>query len=85
VEGVGRLSLPLLPAQAAAMKAVAEQAPHGRGLRTVVDTAVRDAYQVGYILTCSCSTAHAQQWLSSALTLQNQSIPYMAVQAQLPG
>lgn len=47
VAGVGRLSLPLLPVQAAAIKAVAEQAPHGRGLRTVVDTAVRDAYQVG--------------------------------------
>jgi hypothetical protein len=32
--------------QAAVLKAVAEQAPHGKGLRTVVNTAVRDALQV---------------------------------------
>jgi hypothetical protein len=56
VEGVGPLVLPLSKEQAAALKAVAEQAPHGRGLRTVVDTEVRDAYQVGYVaapLICS--------------------------------
>ena len=47
VEGVGHLALPLCLQQAAVLKAVAEQAPHGKGLRTVVDTAVRDALQVG--------------------------------------
>jgi hypothetical protein len=46
VEGVGRLGLPLTREQAVRLKAVAEQAPHGQGLRTVVDTAVRDAFQV---------------------------------------
>jgi hypothetical protein len=44
--GVGRLALPLTKEQAATLKAAAEQAPHGKGLRTVVDTAVRDAFQV---------------------------------------
>lgn len=47
VAGVGRLALPLTQQQADSLKAVAEQAPHGRGQSTVVDTAVRDAYQVG--------------------------------------
>jgi hypothetical protein len=47
VEGVGHLALPLCLQQAAVLKAVAEQALHGKGLRTVVDTAVRDALQVG--------------------------------------
>jgi len=46
VAGVGRLKLPLSKKQAASLKAVAEQAPHGKGLRTVVDTTVRDALHV---------------------------------------
>lgn len=47
VSGVGRLGLPLSKEQAAVLKAAAEKAPHGRGLDTVLDTAVRDAFQVG--------------------------------------
>jgi hypothetical protein len=47
VAGVGQLALPLSKEQAAGLKAVAEQAPHGKGMQTVVETAVRDAYQVG--------------------------------------
>lgn len=46
IAGVGRLTLPLSRDQGLALQAVAEQAPHGRGLETAVDTAVRDAYQV---------------------------------------
>eukprot|EP00878_Enallax_costatus_P033810 GHUV01037376.1.p1 GENE.GHUV01037376.1~~GHUV01037376.1.p1 ORF type:complete len:207 (+),score=46.27 GHUV01037376.1:198-818(+) len=46
VTGVGRLGLPLSKEQAVSLKAVAEQAPFGKGLETVVDTAVRDALQV---------------------------------------
>ncbi len=46
VAGVGPLTLPCSQEQAGRLKAVAQQAPHGKGLRTVVDTAVRDAYQV---------------------------------------
>lgn len=45
--GVGRLGLPLSVEQASTLKAVAEQAPHGKGLRTVLDTTVRDAWEVG--------------------------------------
>eukprot|EP00878_Enallax_costatus_P030549 GHUV01033270.1.p1 GENE.GHUV01033270.1~~GHUV01033270.1.p1 ORF type:complete len:160 (+),score=26.03 GHUV01033270.1:310-789(+) len=66
VAGVGRLGLPLSKEQAVSLRSVARQAPHGRGFRTVVDTAVRDGFQVGRQLeTCktlgcdphSCMTA----------------------------
>lgn len=46
VAGVGTLSLPLLPAQAAQLAAVAEQAPYGRGPDTLVDTDVRRTWQI---------------------------------------
>jgi len=46
VSGVGLLKLPLPADQAAGLKAVAQQAPHGKGMETVVDTTVRDALQV---------------------------------------
>eukprot|EP00878_Enallax_costatus_P025828 GHUV01027659.1.p1 GENE.GHUV01027659.1~~GHUV01027659.1.p1 ORF type:complete len:179 (+),score=35.69 GHUV01027659.1:1117-1653(+) len=52
VAGVGRLALPLSKEQAVSLRSVAKQAPHGRGSRTVVDTAVRDGLQV-------CSTCQA--------------------------
>ncbi|HMY06101.1 MAG TPA: 2OG-Fe(II) oxygenase, partial [Accumulibacter sp.] len=39
-------SLPLLPAQAEDLIAVAEQAPNGRGAETLVDTAVRKTWQI---------------------------------------
>lgn len=47
VEGVGPLALPLLPVQAAALIAVAERAPYGRGPETLRDTAVRRTWQIG--------------------------------------
>ncbi len=46
VEGVGAVSLPLLPVQAEAIIAVAKRAPFGRGDRTVVDTDVRRTWQI---------------------------------------
>ncbi|MGE5152720.1 MAG: 2OG-Fe(II) oxygenase [Bdellovibrio bacteriovorus] len=46
VEGVGTIALPLLPVQAQALIAVAEQAPYGRGTETLVDTAVRRTWQI---------------------------------------
>ena len=46
VEGLGRLVLPLCAEQAAALKAVAEPAPFGRGTETVVDETVRRVRQV---------------------------------------
>jgi hypothetical protein len=63
VEGVGRLALPLSKEQAAALKAVAEQAPHGRGLHTVVDTAVRDAHQVGMLAGAAGVSAACLCWV----------------------
>ncbi len=47
VTGVGRIALPLLPAQAAQLVAVAERAPYGRGADTLVDTDVRRTWQIG--------------------------------------
>jgi predicted 2-oxoglutarate/Fe(II)-dependent dioxygenase YbiX len=46
VDGVGPISLPLLPTQAEALVAIAEQAPYGRGTETLVDRAVRRTWQV---------------------------------------
>jgi predicted 2-oxoglutarate/Fe(II)-dependent dioxygenase YbiX len=46
VEGVGVIALPLLPAQAAQLIAVAERAPYGRGEETLVDTEVRRVWQI---------------------------------------
>lgn len=46
VEGVGPVALPLLPVQAEKLVFVAEQAPHGRGQETVVDTDVRRTWQI---------------------------------------
>ena len=47
VEGVGPISLPLLPVQAAQLVAAAEQAPYGKGPDTVIDTTVRNSWQIG--------------------------------------
>ena len=47
VQGVGPIALPLLAEQAAQLVAVAEQAPYGRGPDTIIDTAVRNARQIG--------------------------------------
>lgn len=46
VAGVGQIALPLLPAQAEQLIAVAEQAPYGRGAETLTDTSVRRTWQV---------------------------------------
>ena len=46
VAGVGPIALPLLPAQAQQLIAVAEPAPYGQGEATLVDTAVRQTWQI---------------------------------------
>ena len=46
VDGVGLIALPLLPAQAEELVAVAEQAPYGRGGDTLIDTEVRRTWQI---------------------------------------
>jgi hypothetical protein len=46
VEGVGPIALPLLPAQAAALVAVADAAPYGPGEETLVDPSVRRTWQI---------------------------------------
>ena len=46
VAGVGRIALPLLPAQAEALVAIAEAAPYGRGADTIIDSSVRETWQI---------------------------------------
>lgn len=46
IEGVGDISLPLPPAQAEAIITHCEQAPYGRGEETIVDTSVRNVWQL---------------------------------------
>ena len=47
VDGFGIVALPLLPAPAEQLIAVAERAPYGRGADTLVDTDVRRTWQIG--------------------------------------
>ena len=46
VEGVGRIALPLLPAQVKPLIKVATHAPYGRGSETIVDTDIRRTWQI---------------------------------------
>jgi hypothetical protein len=46
VQGVGRISFPILPVQAERLVAIAEAAPYGRAEQTVVDREVRRTWQV---------------------------------------
>ncbi len=46
VDGVGRISLPLLPVQAEQLIAVATRSPYGLGEETLVDTDVRRTWQI---------------------------------------
>jgi hypothetical protein len=46
VDGLGRISLPLLPVQAEQLIAIARRASYGRGEETVVDTDVRRTWQI---------------------------------------
>jgi hypothetical protein len=46
VDGVGEISLPVLPVQAGELVAQAERAPYGRGEQTLLDTNVRRTWQI---------------------------------------
>ena len=46
VEGVGTLSFPVPDTQIAALVRKAERAPYGRGKETIVDTSVRNVWQI---------------------------------------
>ena len=47
VDGAGMLSFPVPEAQVRALIAAAERAPYGKGPDTLVDTSVRDCWQIG--------------------------------------
>jgi hypothetical protein len=46
VDGVGRIAFPLLPEQAKKIASVADQAPYGRGEKTLIDRDIRDVLQI---------------------------------------
>ena len=46
VEGAGELSFPVPEAQVEALIAAAERSPYGKGAETVLDTSVRDSWQI---------------------------------------
>ena len=46
VKGVGTVAFPVQTAQVRSLVAVAERAPYGRGPETVLDTSVRDCWQI---------------------------------------
>ena len=46
VGGAGMLSFPVTPPQAQALTSVAERAPYGRGVETLVDSSVRACWQI---------------------------------------
>ena len=46
VDGAGELSFPIPDAQIRALITAAERAPYGKGTETLVDTAVRDCWQI---------------------------------------
>lgn len=46
VDGVGSLSFPVPDVQVRALIKVAERAPYGKGVETLVDTSVRDCWQI---------------------------------------
>jgi predicted 2-oxoglutarate/Fe(II)-dependent dioxygenase YbiX len=87
VEGLGRLVLPLCAEQAAALRAVAEPAPFGRGAETVLDEAVRRARQVPAarltVAPASWSDALARTVARAAAAMGIEDAAAMGVTAQL--
>ena len=47
VDGVGTIAFPVQEAQVGSLVGAAERAPYGRGPETVLDTSVRDCWQIG--------------------------------------
>jgi hypothetical protein len=62
VEGLGDLQWPLTAAQADQLKPLCQQAPHGRGEATVVDTSVRNTLQLS---PDKFSIAQTSSWLTT--------------------
>ena len=62
VEGVGRVALPLLPAQAAQLAAVAEPAPYGRGEATILDPIGAASGRSARSMCASAGAAGRRRW-----------------------
>ena len=64
VDSVGPIALPVLPAQAAQLIAVAERAPYGRGADTLVDTAGEIAYAANATLADAGLPPHSTEQIT---------------------
>ncbi len=79
IEGVGRVSLPLLPTQIEPLVAAAERAPYGRGQETLVDVEVRRTWQID----ASRITLGGKHWQATLDSIVNQATQGLGVDGQV--
>ena len=77
IDGIGRVPLPLRPAQARALKGVANPAHFGRGEKTLLDPSVRDTWEIDP----QSVTLGGARW-DAALT---EALEELGVQLGIPG
>ena len=77
IDGIGRVPLPLRPAQARALKGVANPAHFGRGEETLLDPSVRDTWEIDP----QSVTLGGARW-DAALT---EALEELGVQLGIPG
>ena len=78
VEGVGLVPVPLTDDLAKKLVAVAQQAPHGRGMETVVDTSVRNTWQIEPSKVRLANPA----WNAALQSLVSETVTALGVDAQ---
>lgn len=62
VPGIGNIRMPLEESQARELVALARQAPYGKGAETIVDTSVRNTWELDSSQFV-CQSPHWNQWL----------------------
>ncbi|KAI1381983.1 hypothetical protein F4677DRAFT_11617 [Hypoxylon crocopeplum] len=72
VEGVGNITLPLRTEQAQQLIAKARQAPFGKGTRTIVDTSVRNTWELDASMLKFCNPQWQSFLQQLCLTVQSQ-------------
>lgn len=79
IEGVAQtVALPLLTTQAAELAAIARPAPHGKGLETVVDSAVRDCLELDPAL----ATFRNRRWEAGLARLVGEGLGKLGVRPE---
>ena len=77
VDGVGTIAFPVQEAQVRSLVRAAERAPYGRGPETVLDTSVRDCWQIGADKVLLSSAAW-RETLQSILARVSEGLGYPA-------